>query len=72
MSDEDEYGRRPWVHEATVTDPTGLRVHVTATVPAGAWWEDATVCGGLTSMAAEQAMRHMRKSRKTEQERCPF
>lgn len=70
--DEDEYGRRPWVYEAIVTDPTGLRVHVTATVPARSMWHDAKECGELTSMAAEQAMRHVQKSRKTEQERCPF
>jgi hypothetical protein len=69
---EDDYGRRPWVYEATITDPTGLQVHVTATVPAGAEWDDAKECGEFAQMAAERAMQGARKSRKTEQERCPF
>ncbi len=75
MDDEletDEYGTRPWVYEAAVTDPTGLRIHVTAIVPRRADWKDAKECGEFTAMAAEQAMRAAQKSRKTEQERPPF
>lgn len=75
MDDEleiDEYGTRPWVYEAAVTDPTGLRVHVTTVVPTRARWNDANECGEFAAMAAEQAMRNAQKSRKTEQERPPF
>ena len=68
---EDEY-RPPWVFEATSTDPTGLRVHVTVTVPPGAAWEDVGECGEIAQMTASKAIAQARSNRKNCQERCPF
>lgn len=70
---EDEYGRAvPWVHEAIVTDPTGLRVHVTVTVPPTASWKTDHETTEIAQMTATRAMTQLTTMRKTEQDRCPF
>jgi hypothetical protein len=70
---EDEYGRPvPWVYESTITDPTGLKVHVKVTVPGTAFYFDSGECGEVVQMAATRAMTQITASRKAEQERCPF
>lgn len=70
---EDEFGVPiPWVHEAIITDPTGLRVHVTVTVPPRASWRTDGETTEIAQMAATRAMTQLNKMRKTEQERPPF
>lgn len=64
--------RAPWRMESTITDPTGLKVHVTVTVPPAADWVNSLECAELAQMGAAQTMRHIRKNRKADQERCPF
>lgn len=71
---EDEYGVPvPWVYEATITDPTGLRVTVTVTVPPRAAWGDRTLeSAEIAQMNAAHCMTQLAAIRKTEQERPPF
>lgn len=64
--------RRPWVFESTITDPTGLKVHVTVTAPPTADWDNSLECAELAQMGAATTVRHIRKNRKADQERCPF
>lgn len=70
---EDEHGAPiPWVHEAIITDPTGLRVHVMVTVPPRASWKTDGETTEIAQMTATRAMTQLNTMRKTEQERCPF
>lgn len=70
---EDECGAPvPWIFEATVSDPTRLRVHVAVTVPPSASWEDVGECSEIAQMTASRAIAHARQNRKNCQERCPF
>jgi hypothetical protein len=69
---EDEYGRTPWVHEATITDPTGLGVSVTVTIPSAANWDDSLEALEIAQMQAATAMKHLTKIRMESLERCPF
>lgn len=68
----DEYGRTPWVHEATITDPTGLSVSVTVSIPPAANWGDSLESLEIAQMQAATAMKHLTKTRKESLERCPF
>ncbi len=68
----DEYGRTPWVHEATITDPTGLGVSVTVTIPPAANWGNSLESLEIAQMQAATAMKHIRKIREDDQKRCPF
>ncbi|GAA2696368.1 hypothetical protein [Actinoplanes palleronii] len=70
--ERDEYGRTPWVHEATITDPTGLHVQVSVVIPPAADWDESTESLEIAQMQAVAAMKHIRKIRKERQERCPF
>lgn len=67
----DDY-RLPWVHEATITDPTGLRVQVLVTIPPAANWDRSDESTEIAQMQASQAMRHLTKLRKEHNEECPF
>ncbi len=70
---EDECGAPiPWLHEAIITDPTGLRVHVTVTVPPRAAWRTDGESTEIAQMTAGRAMTQLTQMRKTEQERPPF
>jgi hypothetical protein len=70
---EDEHGcPRPWVHEATITDPSGLRVQVTVTIPPAADWDQSLEALEIAQMQAAAAAKHLRATRKEYQERAPF
>lgn len=71
---EDEYGRTPWLMESTITDPSGIRVHVTIAVPPGKAWDDKAVgdCTEIAQMHAAGAMTHINKCRQIAAEKVPF
>ncbi|MEV6344162.1 hypothetical protein [Actinoplanes sp. NPDC051851] len=76
MSDleRDEYGRLPHQLQATITDPIGLRVQVTVTVPAGWTWADSALsdCSEIAQITANRAMTQIQQCRKKAAEECPF
>lgn len=69
---EDEYGRVPWLHEAAITDPTGLKVTVTVTVPVDADWDHSEECSEYAQMAAIRAIKQITKNRKDHYDKVPF
>jgi hypothetical protein len=69
---EDEYGRTPWVHEATITDPIGLSVSVTVSIPPAANWDESLEALEIAQMQAAAAMKHLTKVRQLHNERVPF
>jgi hypothetical protein len=71
---EDEYGRTPWLLEAATTDPTGVRVHVTVTVPAGHVWDDKAIgeCAEIAQMTATRASNQISDSRLAAADKVPF
>lgn len=70
--ERDEYGRTPWVHEASITDPTGLHVQVTVVIPPAAHWDNSLESLEIAQMQAAAAIKHIRKIREDDQKRCPF
>lgn len=71
---EDEFGRTPWVHKGAITDPNGIHVEVTVTVPAGQVWDDRAVgdCTEIAQMTAATAMKHIQKIRDDHYNKVPF
>ncbi|ALG07632.1 hypothetical protein H4W33_010490 [Kibdelosporangium phytohabitans] len=57
-----------WTFESTITDPNGVRVTVTVSVPLERAWKDVGESAELAQMAASRAQAMLRDSR----ERAPF
>jgi hypothetical protein len=72
MEEEDEYGRTPWRYESTVTDPSGVRVTTTITVPIRVAWADVQECGELAQMGASQTAARVQKNAMASNEKVPF
>ena len=58
-----------WTFDSTVTDPGGVRVTTTITVPADAAWADVRECGELAQMGSHVTVGHVMKSRTSSNER---
>lgn len=50
-----------WIYESTVTDPNGVRVRTTITVPTGTF-DDPDDCGELAQMGATHTARLIAKN----------
>lgn len=66
--DEDGYLYEPWVFESTATQPDGIRVQVSISIPPGAAWKDVGETAEIAQMTASRAMTQIH----TCKERPPF
>lgn len=62
----------PHVFTAQETDPAGIRVTVTVTVPQDAAWKTLRDVSEFAQMTASRAMAQTLQSRRTSLEECPF
>jgi len=61
-----------WTFETTITDPSGVRITTTVTVPADVAWSDVAECAELTQMGASQTATRVNKSAIASNEKVPF
>ncbi|WP_327029736.1 hypothetical protein OG989_04220 [Micromonospora sp. NBC_01740] len=65
---DDGYFIEPYVFESTVTQPDGIRVHVSISVPPDAAWKDTPETAEVAQMTASRALAQINASK----ERVPF
>ena len=51
-----------WTFESTATNPNGVRITTTITVPVDAEWNDVRECGELAQMGSHLTLGHVLKS----------
>jgi hypothetical protein len=62
----------PYIFDARISDPTGLRIDVTITVPEPATWPDVGDAAEIAQMAASRGLAQTRQARSNYYERPPF
>lgn len=62
----------PWVFSATITNPAGITVTTTATVPNGCAWKHVIETSELAQMGAAATMNRILTTKQQADEEVPF